>query len=139
MAPSIFMLLDSCRLPLTARSIAGSLPAPDQNRPEQDSSFVAPRTPVEELLARIWAEVLELERWAYMTTSSSWAVIHCRLCRLPLGFSGTFGVGRTVTVSGDAPAIAMQRGDRGGSSTGAGGRGWRARAPEELKQLSPDE
>ena len=90
MVPSAFMLLDT--LPLTANGKIDrrSLPVPDQNRPEQDSSFVAPRTPVEELLARIWGEVLKLERWAYMTTSSSWAVIHYHSLKLPLGSNGTF-------------------------------------------------
>jgi acyl carrier protein len=39
-----------------------ALPAPDQNRPEPEESYVAPRTAVEELLAEIWAEVLKLDK-----------------------------------------------------------------------------
>ena len=38
-----------------------ALPAPGQNRPELEGSFVAPRTPVEEMIAEIWAEVLKLD------------------------------------------------------------------------------
>jgi acyl carrier protein len=39
-----------------------ALPAPDRARPDLEDTFVAPRTPVEEVLAGIWAEVLGLER-----------------------------------------------------------------------------
>ena len=39
-----------------------ALPAPDQNRPELGELYVAPRTPVEEMIAEIWAEVLKLDK-----------------------------------------------------------------------------
>jgi acyl carrier protein len=39
-----------------------ALPIPDQARPEVKESYIAPRTPVEEALAEIWAEVLGVER-----------------------------------------------------------------------------
>src|SRR5205085_4195101 len=35
-----------------------ALPAPDQTRRALDRAFVAPRTPIEELIASIWADVL---------------------------------------------------------------------------------
>jgi acyl carrier protein len=35
---------------------------PDQARPELERIYVAPRNPVEEVVAGIWAEVLKLER-----------------------------------------------------------------------------
>ena len=35
---------------------------PKQTRPELDEAFAVPRTPVEELLANIWAKVLKLGR-----------------------------------------------------------------------------
>ncbi|WP_315828549.1 MULTISPECIES: phosphopantetheine-binding protein, partial [unclassified Bradyrhizobium] len=38
-----------------------ALPAPEGRR-ESESSYVAPRTPTEELLVSIWAEVLKLDR-----------------------------------------------------------------------------
>ena len=51
-------------LPLTPNGKVDrkALPAPDQSRPELEQSFVAPRTPVEEMMAGIWGEVLKLER-----------------------------------------------------------------------------
>ena len=41
---------------------AHALPAPDTNRPELEQSFVAARTPIEEIVAEIWAEVLKREK-----------------------------------------------------------------------------
>jgi amino acid adenylation domain-containing protein len=61
MVPSVFVLLDS--LPLTANGKVDRkvLPAPDQRRSELEEGYVAPRTPVEEIIAEIWAEVLKLD------------------------------------------------------------------------------
>jgi amino acid adenylation domain-containing protein len=62
MVPSAFVLLD--RLPLTrhGKLDRAALPAPEPTRPELEQRFVAPRTPMEALLARLWCEVLGLER-----------------------------------------------------------------------------
>ena len=62
MIPSAFLFLDA--LPLTANGKVDrrALPAPDQSRQELEKSFVPPRTPVEQALAAIWAEVLKLDR-----------------------------------------------------------------------------
>jgi acyl carrier protein len=61
MVPSAFVALAA--LPLTANGKIDrrALPAPE-GRPEQERAYVAPRTPVEEVLAGIWAEVLRLDR-----------------------------------------------------------------------------
>ncbi|MGH8772943.1 MAG: non-ribosomal peptide synthetase, partial [Burkholderiales bacterium] len=61
LVPSAFVFLDS--LPLTANGKVDrkALPAPERSvGSEQD--FVAPRTPTEEMLAAIWAEVLKLDK-----------------------------------------------------------------------------
>jgi acyl carrier protein len=62
MVPSTFVFMD--RLPLTPNGKLDrrALPVPEQTRPELEETFVAPRTPVEERVAGIWAEVLGLER-----------------------------------------------------------------------------
>jgi amino acid adenylation domain-containing protein len=62
MVPSVFVLLDE--LPLTANGKIDrkALPKPDRVRPELTDVFVAPATEVEESVARIWAEVLGVER-----------------------------------------------------------------------------
>ncbi|HEX2188234.1 MAG TPA: phosphopantetheine-binding protein, partial [Longimicrobiaceae bacterium] len=60
MVPSAFVVLD--RLPLTANGKVDrrALPAPELASAEE--RYVAPRTPTEEVLAGIWAEVLGIER-----------------------------------------------------------------------------
>ena len=60
MIPSAFVFLD--RLPLTPNGKLDrqALPAPEHS-PEGDRVFAAPRNPVEETLARIWSEVLDVE------------------------------------------------------------------------------
>ncbi|MBD2385751.1 non-ribosomal peptide synthetase [Cylindrospermum sp. FACHB-282] len=62
MVPSAFVILKA--LPLTANGKIDRqrLPAPDTARPELEKTFVAPRTPVEEVLAAIWAKLLNLEQ-----------------------------------------------------------------------------
>jgi acyl carrier protein len=62
MVPSTYVFLASLPLTATGKIDRKSLPAPVQNRPELEPGFVGPRTPVEKLLARIWAEILELEK-----------------------------------------------------------------------------
>jgi amino acid adenylation domain-containing protein len=62
MIPSAFVLLDALPLTPNGKLDRQALPAPDQNRPEPEESYIAPRTPVEEMLAEIWAEVLKLDK-----------------------------------------------------------------------------
>jgi amino acid adenylation domain-containing protein len=60
MVPSAFVFLET--LPLTANGKVNrrALPAPDRARPDLEPTFVTPRTPVEEVLAGIWAEILDV-------------------------------------------------------------------------------
>ena len=62
MVPSAFVVLSA--LPLTANGKVDrqALPAPGGERPELETEYVAPRTPVEEVLGAVWAQVLGLER-----------------------------------------------------------------------------
>jgi amino acid adenylation domain-containing protein len=62
MIPSAFVFLEA--LPLTPHGKVDrrSLPAPDSSRPETAAHFVAPRTPLEEEVARVWREVLGVDR-----------------------------------------------------------------------------
>jgi amino acid adenylation domain-containing protein len=62
MIPAVFVALESLPLGANGKVIRRALPAPDGVRPTLDNEFVAPRTPMEEALAGIWAEVLGLDR-----------------------------------------------------------------------------
>jgi acyl-coenzyme A synthetase/AMP-(fatty) acid ligase len=61
MIPSAFVTMDA--LPLTSSGKVNrlALPEPGTARPELGIPFAAPRTPVEDTLARIWSDVLGLD------------------------------------------------------------------------------
>ena len=62
MVPSSFTLLDG--LPRTPHGKVDreALPIPDQRQPAMEESYVPPRSPEEEMIVEIWAEVLKLDR-----------------------------------------------------------------------------
>jgi acyl carrier protein len=61
MVPSAFVFLDSPPLTPSGKVDRRGLPAPGQNRPELEGDFVGPRTSTEEVIARIWTDLLNLE------------------------------------------------------------------------------
>jgi acyl-coenzyme A synthetase/AMP-(fatty) acid ligase len=62
MVPSTFVVLDSLPRTLNGKVDRQALPLPDQRRPDLKDVFVAPRTPVEQWLAGLWAHLLRVER-----------------------------------------------------------------------------
>jgi hypothetical protein len=62
MVPAAFVTLDSLPLTANGKIDRSALPAPDQSRPELAAQYVAPRTPLEEITAAVWSQVLKLER-----------------------------------------------------------------------------
>jgi amino acid adenylation domain-containing protein len=60
MVPSAFVSLEALPLTPNGKVDRKALPAPEQ--PISGATYVAPRTPTEEIVAGIWAEVLKLER-----------------------------------------------------------------------------
>ena len=62
MLPSAFVFLNALPLTPSGKIDLAALPALDSQRPELESSFHAPRTPVEEGLAEVWKTVLRLDQ-----------------------------------------------------------------------------
>ncbi len=62
MIPTGLVFLEQLPLLSNGKVDRGALPTPAAVKPELERTFVAPRTPVEEMLAKIWATVLGLER-----------------------------------------------------------------------------
>jgi amino acid adenylation domain-containing protein/thioester reductase-like protein len=62
MMPSAFVSLKSLPLTSNGKVDRKALPVPDSHNTQLAVSFVAPRTPVEKVLADIWANVLHLEQ-----------------------------------------------------------------------------
>ncbi len=62
MIPSMFVALDALPLTVTGKVDRMALPDPESVQAEPERLFVAPRTPTEEALAGIFAELLGVER-----------------------------------------------------------------------------
>ena len=62
MIPSAFVMLNALPLTPAGKIDRKALPLPSSARPELDTSFVTPTTPVEEELAGIWAEVVGVDQ-----------------------------------------------------------------------------
>ncbi|MEV6868841.1 amino acid adenylation domain-containing protein, partial [Streptosporangium subroseum] len=62
LVPAVFVELTALPLSPSGKIDRTGLPAPEGARPVLAGGYVAPRTPTEELLAGVWAEILGLER-----------------------------------------------------------------------------
>jgi len=62
MIPSAFVFLDALPRTPNGKVDHRALPGPDLERSRLETKFIAPRTQVEKVLAKIWGEVLGLER-----------------------------------------------------------------------------
>ncbi|MFI0776429.1 non-ribosomal peptide synthase/polyketide synthase [Streptomyces sp. NPDC021212] len=62
MVPGAFLALDAMPLTTSGKLDRRALPAPRSDADRREHAYTAPRTPVEEELARIWAEVLGVEQ-----------------------------------------------------------------------------
>jgi amino acid adenylation domain-containing protein len=61
MIPSAFVFLESFPLTQNGKVDHGALPEPHTARPALDNPFVTPTSPIEQILAQIWAEVLGID------------------------------------------------------------------------------
>nr|AAF17280.1 NosC [Nostoc sp. GSV224] len=61
MVPNAFVMLESMPLTPNGKVDRRALPAPDLHS-EGTEKYVAPRTPIEEILAQIWSQVLKVEQ-----------------------------------------------------------------------------
>ncbi len=61
MIPSVFVTLDKFPLSPNGKIDRRALPSPEI-RPDKELTFVAPRTPIEEILANIWSDVLGIQQ-----------------------------------------------------------------------------
>lgn len=62
MIPVAWVMLEALPLTVNGKVDRRALPAPEDNGLVAVTDFVAPRSPVEEMLAEIWADVLRVER-----------------------------------------------------------------------------
>nr|QEO74861.1 phosphopantetheine-binding domain-containing pro [uncultured bacterium] len=118
MIPGVFVLLDGLPLTPNGKVDRKALPAPLTIRPELSSTFVAPQTALERVVAGIWAEVLGLDGiglydnffdlggHSMLATKLTFKVREALLIDLPL--SSLF---ESPTVEGQVSIIAQLWGD----------------------------
>jgi acyl-coenzyme A synthetase/AMP-(fatty) acid ligase/acyl carrier protein len=106
MIPAIFMA--QAELPHTPNGKVDrkALPVPDQARPALDSSFVAPRTHVEEQLAAIWSELLRVEQVGIHDTFFDLGGHSLLATQLVSRLSETFAVDVSLRSLFEAPTVA---------------------------------
>jgi hypothetical protein len=75
MFPVEFVELDCLPLSANGKVDRLALPVPNSLPSSQPRNFIAPRTPVEQDLARIWETILHVDRVGLMTTSLKWVEI----------------------------------------------------------------
>jgi amino acid adenylation domain-containing protein len=62
MTPSVFVKMDALPQTSSGKIDRNALPEPSKERPDLATEYVAPRTPAEQVLARMWSEVLNLDQ-----------------------------------------------------------------------------
>jgi len=62
MVPATFVMLENLPLTPNGKVDRRALPEPEPTRPELGNPYVAPQSPIEEILADIWAKVLRVEK-----------------------------------------------------------------------------
>ncbi|HEU5382323.1 MAG TPA: amino acid adenylation domain-containing protein [Ktedonobacteraceae bacterium] len=62
MLPAFFVVLDALPLMPNGKVDRHAFPAPDWSEPQATNSFVAPSSPIEEVLAGIWSQLLGVKR-----------------------------------------------------------------------------
>jgi amino acid adenylation domain-containing protein len=139
MVPANFVFLEALPLTSNGKIDRGKLPDPDPSRPEQESSFVAPRTPVEELLAEIWGDVLNLRQVGVHDNFFELGGHSLLLTQVASRIEQTFQLALPLRVLFDAPTIADQSVAIAGAQLKEEDAAEVARMVEELKQLSPEE
>ncbi|HEX6284046.1 MAG TPA: amino acid adenylation domain-containing protein, partial [Pyrinomonadaceae bacterium] len=106
MAPSDWIALDDLPRTASGKINRSALPAPDGESASQSAAFAPPQTLVEELLAAIWQQVLNLERVS-RNDNFFWLGGHSLLAtRITSHVRETFHVDLPVRVLFESPTIA---------------------------------
>jgi Phosphopantetheine attachment site/AMP-binding enzyme C-terminal domain len=139
MLPSAFVFLETLPVTSNGKMDRRNLPDPDHSRPEQQSSFVAPRTPVEESLAQIWTEVLKLQHVGVHDNFFELGGHSLSITQVASRIQIVFLVSLPLRILFDAPTIADQSVAIAEAQVGQEDAAEVARMVEQLKLLSADQ
>jgi acyl carrier protein len=106
MIPATFVSLEALPRTPTGKVDRQALPAPDQVRPHLDVPFARARTPIEETVARLWAEVLNLDRVGIFDQFLDLGGHSLLATQIVARIVRTFGVELPVRTLFEAPTVA---------------------------------
>lgn len=105
MMPSAFIMLDALPLTPSGKIDRKALPRPDRVRPQRETAFVAPRTPLEQDLVNIWRELLGVEQIGIHDKFFELGGHSLLLTRLASRIHRTFGVEVPLRVLFNTPTV----------------------------------
>ena len=105
MIPSTFIMMESLPRTLSGKLDKRALPPPELMRLESSASYAAPRTPTEEILAGIWAEVLGLERVGLQENFFELGGHSLRVTQVLSRVRAVFGVGISLHSIFETPTV----------------------------------
>ena len=106
MVPSAFVFLEALPLTPNGKVNRRALPEPDPVKPELDTTFVPPRTPIESILAGIVADVLGLARVGTCDNFFELGGHSLLATRVISRISGTFRVDLPLRTLFETPTVA---------------------------------
>jgi amino acid adenylation domain-containing protein len=139
MVPASFVVLETLPLTPSGKLDRAALPAPEPARPNLESPFVAPRTPVDEELAEIWRGLLGIERIGIRDNFFELGGHSLLLTQLGSRIQQAFQVQVPLRILFDAPTITDLSAAIAAAQVAQEDACEVAHMLEELKQLSPDE
>ncbi|MCP2166909.1 non-ribosomal peptide synthetase [Goodfellowiella coeruleoviolacea] len=108
MVPSAFVALDALPLSPNGKLDRKALPAPGTARPTLEAAYLAPRTPVEEVLAELWSTVLDIDRVGVRDDFFELGGYSLAATRIAALVGETFGVDVPLRAVFEAPTVAEQ-------------------------------
>ena len=106
MVPSAFVVLDKLPSTPNGKVDRNALPAPGTDRPPQEHSYAAPRSETEEKLARLWSDVLQLDRVGIYDSFFELGGHSLTATQLMSRIRGTLGVDAPLQSLFKAPTVA---------------------------------
>lgn len=97
MVPSVFVFLAALPLTKDLKIDHQRLPRPGRQRPPLSNDFVAPKTPIEQQMARLWSEVLEIDEIGVLDSFFDLGGDSLRAARLASGLKQQLGLALRVT------------------------------------------
>jgi amino acid adenylation domain-containing protein len=137
MVPSTIVSLDALPLTPNGKIDRNVLPAPEDSHPQDQSTYVEPRTPTEKLIAGVWAEVLHLRRVGVADNFFHLGGHSLLVTRMMARLKAALGVELPLRTLFDAPTVAELAERVCGVRIAAESPRWNCLVPIQTRGTSP--